>query len=138
MANDAVKRILVVDDEDDVITYLTMLLSDAGYQVSEARDGRQAMDAVRREKPDLISLDITMPEKSGIRFYREMKEDPALKDVRIVIVTGVNNPFEGTGGEGSFQKFISSRKQIPPPDAFFEKPIDPDEFLRKVGEVLGG
>jgi CheY-like chemotaxis protein len=101
-----------------------------------ARNGQEGLDLARREHPDLISLDITMPEKSGVRFYREMREDAELGRVPIVIVTGVANPWAGPDGTGSFEKFISSRKQVPPPDGYFEKPIDPDAYLEKVGELL--
>jgi len=138
MADDARKRILVVDDEDDVITYLTALLEDAGYAVTAARDGVQAQEALARERPDLISLDITMPEKSGVKFYREVRGDPDLAGIPILIVTGVSNPWSGPGGEGSFEKFISTRKQVPPPEGFFEKPIEPTVFLKKVKDLLGG
>ena len=136
MANEGDKRILIVDDEDDVITYLTALLTDAGYQVVQARNGVEAMAEVRKQPPDLISLDITMPEKSGVRFYREMREDADLATVPIVIVTGVSNPWQGKDGEGTFEKFISSRKQVPPPDGFFEKPVDRAEYLAKLAELL--
>ena len=137
MTDAAAKRILVVDDEDDVITYLTAFLTDAGYAVDSARNGQQAMDAVQASKPDLITLDITMPEKSGVRFYREMREHPDLASVPIVIITGVTNPLAGPGGEKGFEQFISSRKQVPPPDAYFEKPIDREEVVAKIGELLG-
>ena len=130
------KRILIVDDEDDVITYLKTLLTDAGYRVTEARDGAEAMAEVEKERPDLVSLDITMPEKSGVRFYREMKENPDLAGIPIVIVTGVTNPWSGQGGEGTFEKFLSSRKQVPPPEGFFEKPVDRAEYLAKVAALL--
>jgi len=133
---DTDKRILIVDDEDDVITYLSALLTDAGYQVVTARNGVEAMEAVEKQRPDLISLDITMPEKSGVRFYREMRENPDLAGVPIVIVTGVTNPWAGKDGEGTFEKFISSRKQIPAPDGFFEKPVERKEYLAKVAELL--
>jgi CheY-like chemotaxis protein len=133
---DSDKRILIVDDEDDVITYLTALLTDAGYQVVQARNGVEAMEEVRRERPDLVSLDITMPEKSGVRFYREMREDADLAGVPIVIVTGVTNPWSGKGGEGTFESFISSRKQVPPPDGYFEKPVERSKYLARVAELL--
>jgi len=131
------KKILIVDDEPDVVSYLSTLLKEAGYETVAAADGQEGLDLARSERPDLVSLDITMPEKSGIRFYREMREDEQLAGVPIVIVTGVANPWAGPDGSGSFEKFISSRKQVAPPDGFFEKPIDPAEYLKKIGELLG-
>jgi CheY-like chemotaxis protein len=133
---DTAKRILIVDDEDDVITYLDALFTDAGYEVTRARNGVEAMEEVGKGAPDLITLDITMPEKSGVRFYREMKENPDSAGVPIVIITGVTNPWSGQEGEGTFEKFISSRKQIPPPEGFFEKPVEREALLAKVADLL--
>jgi CheY-like chemotaxis protein len=133
----ASKRILVVDDESDVVIYLSALLRDAGYVVDAAADGQMAIDAVRQSAPDLISLDITMPEKSGVRFYREMREDEALKSIPIVIVTGVTSTYDGPEGAGSFEKFLSTRGHVPAPDAFMEKPVDPEAYVAKVRELIG-
>ena len=91
------------------------------------------MEKVRSEKPDLITLDISMPEESGVRFFRELKADPDLAAIPVVIVTGVT----GYGGKPEdFQKFISSRKQIPSPEGFVPKPIDRDELLTGVANAL--
>ncbi len=136
MADAKGKKILIVDDEPDVVSYLSALLKEAGYDTVEARDGQEGIDLARSERPDLVSLDITMPEKSGVKFYREIRGDAELGKIPIVIVTGVANPWAGPDGTGSFEKFISSRKQVPPPDGYFEKPIDPDEFLEKLAELL--
>lgn len=127
------KTILVVDDEPDVVTYLTTLLEDNGYATVSAGDGNEAMTKIKESKPDLITLDMSMPEKSGVKFYRELKEDADLASIPVLVVTGVT----GYGGKGSeFEKFISSRKQIPPPDGFIEKPLDDREkFLEKVKEL---
>jgi CheY-like chemotaxis protein len=127
------KKILVLDDEPNVVAYLETLLQDNGYDTVSAGDGREGMEKARSEKPDLITLDISMPEESGIRFYRELKEDPELADIRVVIVTGVT----GYGYKPEdFQKFLSSRKHIPPPDGFVPKPIERDELLKEVMGLL--
>jgi len=127
------KKILVLDDEANVATYLETLLQDNGYDTETAGDGSEGMEKALKAKPDLITLDISMPEKSGVRFYREIKENPELADIPVVIVTGVT----GYGGRPEdFQKFISSRKHVPPPDGFVAKPIDRDELLEAVRNVL--
>jgi len=128
-----VKKILVVDDEDDILEYLTTLFRDNGYEAVPAHDGQEAMELVRKEKPALITLDITMPEKSGVRFYREIKEDAALATIPVIIVTGVTG--WGLDPDG-FQKFISSRKQVPPPRGFMSKPIDRDKLLKMVEDLI--
>ena len=127
------KKVLVLDDEPNVVAYLETLLQDNGYDTVSAGDGREGMEKTRSEKPDLITLDISMPEESGVRFFRELKEDPDLSSIPVIIVTGVT----GYGGKPEdFQKFISTRKNIPPPEGFVAKPIDRDELLKGVTSLL--
>lgn len=136
MADGQKKKILVVDDEPDVVTYLTSLLEDNGYIVISAVDGKEAMEKTRSEAPDLVTLDISMPEKSGVRFYREVKGDATLKDIPIIIVTGVESTQDGGTGK-DFERFLSTRKSVPPPDAFIQKPIEEAELLGAVKRLLG-
>jgi CheY-like chemotaxis protein len=122
------KKILVVDDEPDVVTYLTTVLKDAGYETMEASNGEQAMEQIRKARPDLITLDVTMPEMTGVRTYRTLKEDAALAIIPVVIVTGVSHDFK---------QFISSRTQVPAPEGYLEKPVKPEELLAEVKRLLG-
>ena len=127
------KRVLVIDDEPSVVTYLETLLQDNGYETSSAENGRTGFERARSEKPDLVCLDITMPEQSGIRFYRDLKDDPELTHTPVIIVTTVT----GLGGDpGPFKRFISTRTQVPAPEGFLSKPIDQQEFLATVARVL--
>ncbi len=127
------KKILVLDDEPSVVTYLETLLRDNGYDTVSASDGSEGMKKALSERPDLITLDISMPEKSGVRFYRELKDSPNLASIPVVVVTAVT----GYGGKPEdFQKFISSRKHVPPPEAFVAKPINRDELLKEIGNLL--
>lgn len=121
------KTILVVDDEPDIVTYLTTVLQDSGYNTVSAANGEEAMAAIKADCPDLVCLDITMPEKSGVKTYRELREDPEYKDLPVIVVTGVSRDFE---------QFISTRKQVPPPTDYVAKPIERDEFLSKVAKAL--
>ena len=126
--------VLIVDDEPDVVAYLEMLLQDAGFDTRSAADGTEAMEEVRADKPDLVTLDISMPKASGTRFYRELRKDPELKDVPVVIVTAVT----GYGGDPrGYEKFMSQQTLVPEPEAFFPKPIEREEFLAKVKELTG-
>ncbi len=127
------KKILIVDDEADIRTYLETLLQDHGYQTVPAEDGNVAIEKFKSERPDLVTLDISMPEKSGVRFYRDIKEDAETAGTPVIIVTAVTG--YGLDPEG-FNKFISSRKQVPPPDGFISKPIDQDELLGAVKKAL--
>ena len=121
------KRILVVDDEQDIRTYLSTLLEDQGYTTVLAKDGVEAMKQVQTEIPDLITLDISMPEKSGVKFFRDMKSEERWKKIPIIIVTGVSEDFK---------KFISSRQQIPAPEGFISKPINQEEILAFVKKLI--
>ena len=127
------KKILIIDDEPDVASYLEMVLRDGGYATVIASDSNEGMALARREKPDLVTLDISMPRASGTRFYKEIKTDAELASVPVVIVTAVT----GYGGDPyGYEKFISNRRLVPPPEGFLPKPIDRDEFLKTVGELL--
>ncbi len=128
------KTILVVDDEPHVVTYIKTLLEDNGYETETASNGREAMEAVERSKPDLVCLDITMPEQSGIRFYRDLKAQPGLSDIPVVVVTAVT--YYGKDPE-PFKRFLNSRKSAPPPDGFIPKPIDQQELLKTIAKILG-
>jgi CheY-like chemotaxis protein len=120
------KTILVVDDEPDVRTFLSTLFEDSGYATVMAQDGIEALSRVKEKAPDLVTLDITMPNKSGVKFYREMKESAEWRKVPIIIVTGVS---------GEFKTFISTRKQVPPPEGYLSKPIDKTEILKLVKKL---
>jgi CheY-like chemotaxis protein len=131
--NASKKRVLVIDDEPSVVTYLETLLQDNGYETSSAENGRTGFERAKSEKPDLVCLDITMPEQSGIRFYRDLKDDAELAHTPVIIVTAVT----GLGGDPEpFRRFISTRKHVPAPEGFLSKPIDQQEFLAMVARVL--
>ena len=133
-ADTAKKLILVVDDDPDVVTYITALLIDNGYETASAEDGVEAMAKIRANKPALITLDISMPEKSGVKVYREVKENSDLADIPVLVVTGVT----GFGGKSEeFEKFLGTRRQVPPPDGFIPKPIKQEELLEKVKALIG-
>ena len=127
------KKVLIVDDEPDIVSYLEMLLNDGGYETITAGNGNEGLDKLRTERPDLVTLDITMPESSGTRFYKTVKTDDELKSTPVVIVTAVT----GYGGDPyGYKKFLSQMKIVPDPDGFFPKPIDRDALLAKVNELL--
>ena len=121
------KKILIVDDDPDMCEYLSTFFSDKGFVTETAKDGMDALDKVEAALPDLITLDITMPEKSGVKFYREIKENEQRSSIPIIIITGVSQDF---------QKFIESRKQVPPPDGYLAKPPDLDELLALTQKLI--
>ena len=83
------KKIMVVDDDAVIVKYLTKVLSDHGYETCSAADGKAAMDVLKREKPDLITLDLEMPEEWGPRFYRKYSKLAEFKDLPVIVISGL-------------------------------------------------
>ncbi len=127
------KKILIVDDEPDVVSYLDMLLRDAGYDTVSAANGAQGLELVRQERPDLVTLDISMPEASGTRFYKELRTDSELGSVPVIIITAVTGY---AGDKYGYEKFLKQSKLVPPPEGYFPKPIEREELLAKINELL--
>lgn len=121
------RTILVVDDDPDAREFFVTVLEDNGFSTVSARDGNEAMDRLGEGKPDLVTLDITMPEKSGVGVYRGIKEDEHYKDIPVIIITGVSDDFK---------QFISTRRHVPPPEGYLSKPVEPQDLLAKVREFL--
>ena len=124
---DGQKTVLVVDDDPDAVDFFVTVLEDNGYKTVSARDGNEALDRIQEEIPDLVTLDVTMPEKSGVGVYRKLREEDAYKGIPVIIITGVSDDFK---------HFISSRRKVPPPNGYLSKPIEPEELVRLVGELV--
>jgi len=122
------KTILVVDDDPDARTYMTTLLEDNGYATVAAKDGTDALGKIEAQAPDLVTLDIAMPETSGVAVYRALKENEQLRSVPVIIITGISDDF---------RKFISTRRHVPPPEGYVSKPVDSEQLLGMVRELLG-
>ena len=116
------KKILIIDDEPDVVSYLEMLLHDSGIETVSASNGDEGMQRIREDKPDLVTLDVSMPEASGTRFYRDIKSDPDLAAIPVVIVTAVTGY---AGDPYAYEKFLSGRRTAPPRRACGRGPASP-------------
>ena len=121
------KMVLVVDDEPDTLTFLSTVLEDSGFKTRTAMDGEAAVRAIEEEPPDLITLDVTMPEKSGVAVYRFVKENDQYKNIPVIIITGISNDF---------RRFISTRRKVPAPDGYISKPVDHKELVKLVKSLL--
>lgn len=121
------KKILIVDDEPDVVIYLSALFQDHGYDVAAASDGKEALKQIESGKPDLITLDITMPHDTGIRFLESLQKDSINENIPVFVVTGT---------PGIYEQLFSGDSSVKSPAAFFEKPIDRTTLLQKVAKVL--
>jgi len=122
------KKILIIDDEQDILVYLSTFFTDNNFQVISAHDGKEGIQKALSENPDIITLDISMPEESGIKALRELQNNEHTNNIPVIIITGVASDFK---------RFIKSHKQIHMPEGYFEKPIDTDLVLREVKKLLG-
>jgi CheY-like chemotaxis protein len=114
-------RILVVDDEPDVRAFITAVLKKRGYETLTAGDGREAFAIVESERPDLIILDLAMPNQSGTDLFRKLSKDSGLSSIPVIVVSGL----------------AGRHLAVRTPFAVFDKPIDPDEFGETVDRALG-
>ena len=130
---DSAKKVLIVDDELDVRIYVRTLLETSGYAPIVTRNGTEGLQKARELSPDLIILDVMMPEAGGVTMYRELKTDPQLKRIPVIMLTAV--------GEKSFSHYLKMLNikigdRIPQPEAYMEKPLDHEELLKLARKIL--
>jgi len=128
------KRVLVVDDELDMRTFIATLLESNDYKAVVAENGVQGMEQVRHKKPALVVLDVMMPQESGIKMYRDIKTDVEYSDVPVLVVSGLaKKTFLHS------QKVIDKfkRQSVPEPEGYIEKPPEPEELLSEVKRIIG-
>jgi DNA-binding response OmpR family regulator len=122
------KKILVVDDEPDIVTWLTTIFDEGGYDTISAKSGAEGFSKALSEKPDMITLDISMDDESGLKALRKFQENSETANIPIIIITGVSPDVK---------RFIDRNKKIQMPASFMEKPIDREELLAKTKELIG-
>jgi CheY-like chemotaxis protein len=127
------KTILVVDDEPDVREYLKTVLEDADFNVVTAGDGVEALEVIRRQRPDFISLDLIMPRKSGHKLLYELKKDKQLSRIPVLIVTA---HARDELGKENLEDILNSRV-MSGPGTYLEKPVNPLSYVRSIQRALG-
>ena len=118
-------KILIADDEPNIVVSLEYLLKRAGYTVLVARDGQEAIDTLRRERPALVLLDVMMPRKSGHEVCAELRADEALRHTRVLMLSAKGRDPDVDKGLG-----VGA-------DAYMTKPFSTKELAAKVAELLG-
>ena len=127
------KKVLVVDDDPDVRLFSVTVLEENGYTPLEAANGEEGLKMIKKEKPELIILDVLMPRQSGIRLYRELKTDKSFRDIPIIILSGIAK-----------KTFLRSQKaltefggkEVPEPKIYLEKPVEPDVLAEEIKKIL--
>lgn len=118
------KKLLIVDDEPNIVISLEFLLEQAGYQVRVAHDGQQAWEAIQAQPPDLVLLDVMLPQLSGFDVCQKIRETPALQSVRVVMLTAKGREVEVSKGLALGA------------DAYISKPFSTQELLAQVRDLL--
>ncbi len=132
MAKASEKKILVVDDEPDVRNFLTTCIQDAGFIVDSAIDGQDALEKIEKEIPDLMTLDMVMPRKSGIELIRTLRKNDKWAKLPVIVITAhARNEFASEDIK-SLNAFTSGLK----PRRTIEKPVTPKVLVKTICEIL--
>ena len=118
-------KVLIVDDEPFNVDYLEQRLEDLNCQIITASDGKEALDKIKREEPDLVLLDLMMPILDGFAVLSEVKADSVLRDIPIIIISA----------DSDSKSIVRGIKQGA--DDYLTKPVNADLLLKKVREYLG-
>jgi two-component system alkaline phosphatase synthesis response regulator PhoP len=123
-------KVLVVDDELDVVEMLKMMLENASYEVVSAFDGEEGIKKAKEEKPDVIILDLMMPGMNGFEACKQMKNDPGLKEIPVLVLTAISQRFSDTKYARDLGLGLLS-------DDYIDKPVDPNVLLKRIETLLG-
>ncbi|MBW2066074.1 MAG: response regulator [Deltaproteobacteria bacterium] len=139
------KKILIVDDDPDNVSIISLIVEDNGYESVSATNGKEGLELARKEKPDLITLDLIMPEQSGIAMFQELKKDPELCNIPIVVISGASEVTGVDLKDFIFKHPSAGDKNVvetegiakfSSPNAFIEKPVNPDELVKIIKDLL--
>lgn len=119
------KKVLIVDDEPDVLKIVSFRLKAAGYEITTASDGREALDSAEKDRPDLILLDLRMPVMDGYEVCRKLKSDENLKNIPVIFLTASSGAT------------IKDKAREYKADDYIVKPFEPEDLLRKVKKIIG-
>jgi len=114
------KKILIIDDDPNIVDYLVSLFEDNGYQTFSADDVAKGLELAKKEVPDLITLDIELPDEWGPRFYRKMSQEKNLKNIPVIVISGL------TGSDHAVGRAVAS----------ISKPFDRDKLLKIVKDNI--
>lgn len=127
------KKVLVVDDDPDIVTFVVTVLEENGYTSLTARNGEEGMTRIVAERPDLVILDVLMPKQSGIKMYRELKDDESLKSIPVMVLSGIAKRTFLRSQE-ALTEFES--QPVPEPEAYIEKPVEPEELVETIKNLI--
>ncbi len=146
------KKVLIVDDDISTVKFLTVALEENGYEALKAYNGREGMEKIESENPDLVLLDVMMPKRTGFVLIKQLRRSEKYKDLPVIMLTGVAEVLEGLDAESedthqrpfdslreALRKTIKEMRDegLLKPDMFIDKPIDPELIIAKIKELIG-
>ncbi len=127
----APRSAVIVDDEPDVTTYLSTLLVDRGWDVRVANSAREGLELCSARRPDVVLLDLMMPEEGGLHLLVAIRKNRELEDLPVVIVSGIQDKLTA-----DYHAFLERFKHYRP-DAYLDKPVNPDELVATLDRLTG-
>ncbi|RJQ84146.1 MAG: response regulator [Desulfobacteraceae bacterium] len=127
------RKILIVDDEPDVRNFLAACIEDAGFQVDTAADGEEALEKLKLDPPDLMTLDMVMPRKSGINLMRQLRSMERFAHLPVIVITAHAHDELGSEDFKGFNAFASGLR----PRVTLEKPVTPKKLVDAISTILG-
>ena len=128
------KKVLCVDDDPDIRLFVVTVLEENGYTPLTAANGKEGLEIIKKERPDLVTLDVLMPRQSGIKMYRELKTDDSLKNIPVIILSRIARRTFLRSQE-ALTEFGS--ENVPQPEAYLEKPVEPEELADMIKKIIG-
>ena len=146
------KKVLVVDDDVNTVKFLSAALKVNGYEPIGAFNGKEGLEKIESENPDLVILDVMMPKKTGFVLFKQIRRDDKHKNLPVIMLTGVADvlkDLDTQSDDDEVKPFDSLRERmrqaiqemrdegLVKPDMFIDKPIDPELVVAKVKELIG-
>ena len=144
------KKVLVIDDDENTVRFLSVALRKNGYEPIGARDGKEGLQKVEESRPDLVVLDIMMPKKTGWVVFRELRKNEEYKSIPVIMLTAVSGVLEEQdalaeeepewgGLRDLLRKAIQHMREegLERPEMFVDKPVNPEDLIKKIGDLIG-
>jgi CheY-like chemotaxis protein len=146
------KKVLVIDDDESTVKFLSVVLEENGYETDHAFDGKEGLEKIKTDTPDMVVLDVMMPKKTGFTLFKQLRKEEEYKAFPVLMLTGVAGVLQELDAESeeidqrpfdslreALRKNIAKMREegLVKPDLFMDKPTDPDAFIERVKDLIG-
>jgi CheY-like chemotaxis protein len=146
------KKVLIIDDDESTVKFLSVVLEEIGYEAHHAFDGKEGLEKIKTDTPDMVVLDVMMPKKTGFTLFNQLRKEKEYKALPVLMLTGVAGVLQELDAESeeidqrpfdslreALRKNIAKMREegLVKPDLFMDKPTDPDAFIERVKDLIG-